>query len=84
MSTVTDWLPRCSNTTVRSASAGDFVSVATCVETDGADTTTTDAAAPPSGAVHHYLVRAVNDCPGGDGSLGLTSQGAERPGTPCP
>ena len=50
----------------------------------GGDTTTTAAAVPASGAVDFYLVRAVNDCPGGDGSLGRSSQGAERAGATCP
>ncbi len=69
--------------TIRSTGAGDFTA-ATCVESDGADTATSVSADPSAGTVDFYLVRAVNDCPAGDGSLGRTSLGVERVAAACP
>jgi hypothetical protein len=71
---------------IRSGSAGNFVSGATCVERqDGNDTLALDPAGPPPGTVYYYLVRADNDCRGstGMGSLGTTSAGAAHVGLVC-
>jgi hypothetical protein len=71
--------------TLRSPAAADFVSEAFCVESgDAADLTATDAFDPVPGAVSYYLVRAENDCPDGQGTLGQSSSGAERAGQACP
>lgn len=71
--------------TLRSPQAGNFVSAASCVESDdGADREATDANNPPPGAVFFYLTRAENDCPAGQGSLGQASNGTERQGRTCP
>jgi hypothetical protein len=53
--------------TLRSGVASGF-DRATCVETDGGDTSTLDGDEPDPGALFFYLVRAANDC--GDGELG--------------
>ena len=70
--------------TVRSDLADDF-GAATCIESgDGSDHIATDVTIPTAGAVFHYLVRAENDCPAGQGTLGHDSQGAERSAPICP
>jgi len=43
-----------------------------------------DGATPPGGIVYHYLVRAVNNCPAGEGPLGTTTQPVDREGRSCP
>ncbi len=68
---------------LRSDDPSDFLA-ATCIETDGADTTSPAAQTPPPGATSFYLVRAENVCPAGQGSLGQGSSGAERFGAVCP
>jgi hypothetical protein len=68
--------------TLRSADATDF-SAAACIDTNGADAETADADEPAAGSAFFYLVRAENDCPAGDGSLGTTSEGVERLGPDC-
>jgi hypothetical protein len=55
---------------------------ATCVETNGSNTTTFDPTVPAVGAVFYYLVRAENAC--GLGTLGRQSNGTERSGISCP
>jgi hypothetical protein len=69
---------------LRSPDPADFVTPALCVETNGADLGAADPAVPAAGAVHHYLVRAENACPAGQGSLGQASDGSERAGRACP
>ena len=70
--------------TLRSGVPGNF-STAICVESDdGSDRTATDVANPPSGSSYYYLIRAENDCPSGQGSLGQRSDGSERVGRSCP
>jgi len=70
--------------TLRSADPADFVSAATCVESnDGADRTATDTQRPDPGQVFYYLIRAENDCPSGSGSLGTGSQVTGRAGAEC-
>ena len=60
----------------------NFVSFDVCVETNGADTTTTDPVVPGRGVLFAYAVRGENAC--GSGSLGLDSSGSPRQGAPCP
>jgi len=60
--------------------ASDFVGAA-CVASDIAGTTVDDSFEPASGEVAFYLVRAENAC---GGTLGTTSLGVERAGSPCP
>ncbi len=68
--------------TLRADDPADFT-VATCLETDDADTLAADTATPAAGAAFYYLVRAENGCPGG-GTLGAGSNGIERAGAACP
>jgi N-acetylneuraminic acid mutarotase len=72
--------------TIKSGSPVDFVNGAVCVETNGADTQSTDATQPAPGAALFYLVRAENACPGalGRGPLGAQSNGTPRTGRDCP
>ncbi|RME37356.1 MAG: hypothetical protein D6788_09670 [Planctomycetota bacterium] len=71
--------------TIRSGDSSDFVTNAFCVESDdGSDTSATDASSPAAGAAFYYLVRAENDCPDGQGSLGRSSAGQERTARACP
>ena len=69
--------------TLRSPSPDDFLGAASCLETAGADTTSVDTTPASPGAVF-YLVRAVNDCPAGQGPLGSMPNGQPRPGRSCP
>jgi len=48
--------------TIRSSSPADFVTGAVCVETNGADTTSVDAADPPAGQGFYYIVSPENGC----------------------
>lgn len=69
---------------LRSALPGDFVTAAICVVTDSPATTVSDPANPALGSAFYYLARAINGCPGGEGSLGSDSTGSPRPGRGCP
>jgi hypothetical protein len=69
---------------IRSVDPADFVTAAACVATDEASTEALDADAPSPGETFHYLARAQNDCPLGQGPLGQTSSGAPREGRTCP
>jgi len=69
---------------LRSPSRSDFVAAATCIESDGSDLAAAETTVPGLDLVQYYLVRAQNDCPAGDGSLGQGTDGAERPGRTCP
>jgi hypothetical protein len=70
---------------LRSPAPDDFGTLAVCLETtEGPDTTATDTEDPASGEVFHYLVRARNGCPEGQGPLGVDSSGAPRAGRTCP
>jgi hypothetical protein len=70
---------------IRSSVPDDFVTAAVCVESDDPlDTVATDAATPVAAEVFHYLVRAQNDCPDGEGDLGTASSGAPRTARVCP
>ncbi|HXV75126.1 MAG TPA: hypothetical protein VD788_02325 [Candidatus Polarisedimenticolaceae bacterium] len=72
---------------LRSGDESDFVAAAVCLSAaDPLATVATDVAAPPSGGVFHYLVRAENACPAGAGlgDLGSSSAGAFRDGRACP
>src|SRR5262249_21788057 len=70
--------------TLRSTIPADFTDPAECINSSGTNASTTDSQSPPPGAVYSYLVRAVNACPSGTGTLGLKTGGAERPGRSCP
>jgi len=69
--------------TLRSTNAGDFVTEAQCIESDGTDTNTTDAEEIVGGIVF-YLVRATNACPVGEGPLGTQTGLTQRTGRHCP
>ncbi len=59
--------------------------VPTCVESDdGSDTMATDVDVPSLGGVFLYLIRAENDCPDGQGTLGTGTGGLPRVATDCP
>lgn len=68
---------------LRSSDPADFVTNATCLESVYLNTAT-DLENPPPGTVYAYLVRGVNACPNGVGSLGSDSEGAPRTGRSCP
>jgi len=67
---------------VRSSMASDFVTGASCAETNGTDTQTIDAETPPIGGRFFYNVRSGNSC--GEGSPGRNSDGTERTVRACP
>ncbi|MCP3982206.1 MAG: hypothetical protein GY716_23100 [bacterium] len=69
--------------TLRADEPVDFLA-ATCIETNGDDTASSASFTPDVGSAVFYLVRAGNDCPAGDGTLGHASSGAERLGVVCP
>ena len=64
--------------TVSSSTVDDFFSrdVATCVESDGADTSSVDLTDPLPGQVIYYLIRAESAC--GPGPVGSDSLGTSR------
>ncbi|MEW5806695.1 MAG: hypothetical protein AB1756_05030 [Acidobacteriota bacterium] len=70
--------------TIRSTDPSDFSSDASCIESDGSDATSSDSDMPPDGKVFYYLIRAENECPDGQGSMGKDSSGNERTALPCP
>jgi hypothetical protein len=72
--------------TLVSTNVGDFVSSASCLESDGGDTTSVDPIVPVPGTARFYLIRAENGCPGlmGNGPLGKGSNGIARLGRDCP
>ena len=67
--------------TLRSSLPQGFAS-GVCVETNGADTTTTDTQTPLAGKLYYYLVRGENVC--GAGPLGSGSNGIQQVGRNCP
>lgn len=70
---------------LRSEVPFDFLGPAVCVESDdGTDRVARDGAVPGPGTVFHYLVRAQNACPAGEGTLGWGTDGTERLGAACP
>ena len=71
--------------TLRSPLPSNFTSSAVCVETnDGPNMTATDSTTPSSGSTLHYLTRAENTCPSGQGVLGRNKAGTPTPGRTCP
>jgi hypothetical protein len=71
--------------TLRTSDSLNFLTGTTCVESDdGIDQTAFDFAAPGAGQAFHYLVRAENACPLGDGPLGNWSNAVLRAGRTCP
>ena len=70
---------------IRSGNPADFVIGASCLATDSALLSLSDATAPSVGSTLNYLVRAQNSCPAvGSGSLGFTSLGDPRIALDCP
>ena len=70
---------------IRSGVPSDFINGATCVPlADPSLPTTVDGELPGPNAVHYYLVRPGNDCPGGEGSLGKDSSDTARMAISCP
>jgi len=67
-----------------SENAADFSTQAACLVIDSAVASATAAAIPAEGAIFHYLARAVNRCPEGEGPLGNDSSGQPRSGRTCP
>ncbi|HXV75339.1 MAG TPA: hypothetical protein VD788_03405, partial [Candidatus Polarisedimenticolaceae bacterium] len=68
---------------LRSADGADFVEMTDClVGSDPSSRSWTEIGSPVAGAIFHYLVRAVNDCPAGLGPLG--PPGTSRVATSCP
>ena len=56
-----------------------------CVaDADPSDTTNVDTDDPAPGVVFSYLVRAVNACPNGRGTIGVDSVFVERLASACP
>jgi hypothetical protein len=68
--------------TLRSPQSSTFESVATCLESNGADTTSDDTATPAAGQVAFYLIRATHLC--GSGPIGTDSSGEARAALDCP
>lgn len=71
--------------TLRSDRPDGFLGDAVCIESDdGPNTTSIDPEIPPVTGLFHYLVRAANPCPDGEGSLGPGPDEREREGRHCP
>jgi hypothetical protein len=71
--------------TVRTDDAQDFAVFSSCLaDADPSDTTNVDTDDPAPGVVFSYLVRAVNTCPNGRGTLGVDSGFVERLASVCP
>ena len=51
--------------TIRSTNRADFVNNAVCVESNGTDTTSTDAQNPPLGQAFYYIISPENGCAAG-------------------
>ncbi len=69
---------------IRSGSASDFVSAATCLATGITGPNTADAAVPTPGQEFFYLIGAQNGCPNGQGLLGVQSDGTPITARSCP
>ena len=69
--------------TLRSSAPNDFVGAAVCLETGGSDTSSMDATTAAPG-IFFYLARAVNDCPSGQGVIGMLPNGQPMPARSCP
>jgi hypothetical protein len=69
--------------TVRSGSVTFTMNVA-CIETAGPDRETVDPTVPPPGQGFAYLVRGLNACEDGVGTLGSDSNGTPHPSVDCP
>jgi len=70
---------------LRSSAPANFSLAANCLLIpDPALEVGEDTQMPAAGTVFHYLVRAVNACPEGEGPLGSTSVPADREGRTCP
>jgi N-acetylneuraminic acid mutarotase len=69
---------------LRSTIPSDFMDAAACIASDSIATTAFDASVPPEGSAYFYLVRAANDCPGGESPTGTDSEGQPIAGRSCP
>ncbi len=70
--------------TLRSDNPWGFARQMTCLESDHVSTSTQDGDVPAANALYAYLIRAVNACPGLDGSLGAATGGTPRNAALCP
>jgi V8-like Glu-specific endopeptidase len=71
--------------TLRSELPFDFIAAGICVESDDPfDLVAEDGDWLPEGMIYHYLVRAQNSCPDGEGPLGTDFSRRPREGRPCP
>ncbi len=71
--------------TLRGGDAEDWLTVGVCLpDGDPGDLTIEELDVPAPGRVFNYLVRGVNACPEGEGTLGTDSDDNERPGGTCP
>jgi len=69
---------------VRSSNVRDFVTAPLClIGDDPTQVSIQDDENPCPGCLYAYLVRATNECPSGDGSLGRGSNNRPRPGPSC-
>jgi hypothetical protein len=70
---------------LRSDSSSDFEGMTACLPSaDPSSTVWIDVETPGPSGVYNYLVRAVNFCPDGAGSLGTDSEAVPRNGLSCP
>jgi len=73
--------------TIRSDSAGDFLTGSVCLPSAiPSDTRNVDASIPKVGQIFNYLIRAENACPAaaGQGDLGPGPDGSQREAISCP
>jgi hypothetical protein len=70
--------------TIRSPDASDFAGQGSCIETDGADTSSEDSAMPAEWNAYFFIIRVENDCPGDTGKMGSSSDGTPRDAPSCP
>ena len=69
---------------IRSTDPSDFLVPGVCAATNTLLTDAADPDLPPDAGIYFYLVRAENECPGGQGPLGSASDGTPRAGRACP
>jgi len=60
----------------------DFRAGVACVEIDIYNTSTVDMNTPPVDSIHFHLIRAENECPTGQGTLGTGFDSTPRTGGP--
>lgn len=70
---------------IRSGTPSDFMTGATCVESDDASgTNAAELATPATGQGYYYLVRTENSCAAGSGPLGISGGVYARVARNCP